>query len=70
MSVTIKFFVGKRLCAGETFARNMLFLLTASLCQNFNFILGPGDSLPDLSKNFNGLITSSYDFWLQLEERN
>nr|ARG41840.1 cytochrome P450 CYP304A1 [Bactrocera dorsalis] len=68
--VSLPFGAGKRLCAGETFARNMLFLLTASLCQNFNFTLGPEDSLPDLSKNFNGLITTPYDFWLQLEERN
>uniref|UniRef100_W8BF24 Putative cytochrome P450 304a1 n=2 Tax=Ceratitis capitata TaxID=7213 RepID=W8BF24_CERCA len=67
--VSLPFGAGKRLCAGETFARNMLFLLTTSLCQNFNFVLAPGDMLPDLSKNLNGLITTPYDFWLQLEER-
>ncbi|XP_053946868.1 probable cytochrome P450 304a1 isoform X1 [Anastrepha ludens] len=67
--VSLPFGAGKRLCAGETFARNMLFLLTTAMCQNFNFILGPGDALPDLTKNNNGLIITPYDFWLQLEER-
>ncbi|XP_067625773.1 probable cytochrome P450 304a1 [Eurosta solidaginis] len=67
--VSFPFGAGKRVCAGETFARNMLFLLVTSLCQNFNFVLGPEDVLPDLSKNFNGIIITPYDFWLQLQER-
>ncbi|XP_036324622.1 probable cytochrome P450 304a1 [Rhagoletis pomonella] len=68
--VSLPFGAGKRLCAGETFARNMLFLLTTAICQNFNFTLGPADSLPDLSKNLGGLIITPPDFWLQLEERD
>uniref|UniRef100_A0A1B0BLX1 Cytochrome P450 n=1 Tax=Glossina palpalis gambiensis TaxID=67801 RepID=A0A1B0BLX1_9MUSC len=67
--VSFPFGAGKRLCAGETFARNMLFLVTAALCQNFNFILADGDVLPDLSTNLSGLITSPMDYWVQLEER-
>ncbi|XP_073815610.1 probable cytochrome P450 304a1 isoform X5 [Musca autumnalis] len=67
--VSLPFGAGKRLCAGETFARNMLFLMTAAMCQNFNFVLGPNDKLPDLSTNLSGLSTSPRDFWVQLEDR-
>ncbi|EDW81725.2 uncharacterized protein Dwil_GK12215 [Drosophila willistoni] len=69
LDVSFPFGAGKRLCAGETFARNMLFLMTAAMCQHFNFTLAPGDQLPDLSKNLNGLIITPPDFWVQLEER-
>ncbi|XP_034659890.1 probable cytochrome P450 304a1 [Drosophila subobscura] len=69
LDVSFPFGAGKRLCAGETFARNMLFLMTSAMCQNFNFVLAPGDQLPDLSKNNNGLIINPPDFWLQLEDR-
>ncbi|XP_017464536.1 PREDICTED: probable cytochrome P450 304a1 [Rhagoletis zephyria] len=67
--ITMPFGAGKRLCAGETFARNIMFLIVTALCQNFNFILAPSDKLPDLSKNLNGLSTSPLDFWVQVEER-
>ncbi|XP_067616610.1 probable cytochrome P450 304a1 [Eurosta solidaginis] len=67
--ITLPFGAGKRLCAGETFTRNIMFLMTAALCQNFNFILAPGDKLPDLTKNLNGLSLTPLDFWIQLEER-
>jgi len=55
---------------GETFARNMLFLMTATMCQQFDFVLGPNDRLPDLSQNLNGLIISPPDFWVQLKDRH
>uniref|UniRef100_A0A1A9WHT3 Cytochrome P450 n=1 Tax=Glossina brevipalpis TaxID=37001 RepID=A0A1A9WHT3_9MUSC len=67
--VSFPFGAGKRLCAGETFARNMLFLITATICQNFNCILGDGDVLPDLSTTLSGLVTSPMNYWVQLEER-
>ncbi|XP_054747740.1 probable cytochrome P450 304a1 [Anastrepha obliqua] len=67
--ISLPFGAGKRLCAGETFARNIMFLMTTALCQNFNFVLAPGDELPDLSKNYSGLSITPLDFWVQLEER-
>ncbi|KAH8243800.1 hypothetical protein KR032_010219 [Drosophila birchii] len=70
LDVSLPFGAGKRLCAGETFARNMLFLMTATMCQHFDFVLAPGDQLPDLSKNLNGLIISPPDFWVQLQDRH
>ncbi|XP_005183115.1 probable cytochrome P450 304a1 [Musca domestica] len=66
---SLPFGAGKRLCAGETFARNMLFLMTATILQNFSFVLGPNDKLPDLRTNLSGLSTSPRDFWVQLEDR-
>ncbi|XP_055850308.1 probable cytochrome P450 304a1 [Episyrphus balteatus] len=67
--VSLPFGAGKRMCAGETFARNMLFLLFASLCQNFNIKLSPKESPPDLSKNNSGFIITPPDFWLTMEPR-
>ncbi|XP_055924040.1 probable cytochrome P450 304a1 [Eupeodes corollae] len=67
--VSFPFGAGKRLCAGETFARNMLFLLLSAICQNFNVVLGPGEPLPDMSKNVTGLIITTPDFWVNLEKR-
>lgn len=69
LDVSFPFGAGKRLCAGETFARNMLFLMTTAMLQHFDYVLAPGDSLPDLSKNNSGLIISPPDFWVQLQER-
>jgi len=70
LDVSLPFGAGKRLCAGETFARNMLFLMTSTMCQQFDFVLGPNDRLPDLSQNLNGLIISPPDFWVQLKDRH
>lgn len=33
---TLPFGAGKRLCAGETFSRNLMFVLVAALAQSFN----------------------------------
>ncbi|EDW24859.1 GL24372 [Drosophila persimilis] len=64
LDVSLQFVAGEGLCAGETFARNMLFLMTAPMCQNFNYV-----QAPDLSENQNGLIITPPDFWVQLENR-
>jgi len=67
--ISLPFGAGKRLCAGETFARNMLFLITSAICQNFDIVLGPGQKLPDMSKNISGIIQSPPDFWIYFENR-
>lgn len=62
------FGAGKRLCAGETFARNTMFLCIAALLQNFT--LKPADSnLPDLGETDCGLARMPKDFWIKLESR-
>lgn len=64
----MSFVAGKRLCAGETFARNKIFLTVTSILQNFN-LKPDGDTLPDLNQTSCGLIRIPDDFWLKLEAR-
>lgn len=66
---SLPFGAGKRLCAGETFARNMLFLFTAGFFQNFNVTVPDGGSIPDFSQNATGLIKTSPDFWVKVVPR-
>uniref|UniRef100_A0A1L8E4N0 Putative cytochrome n=1 Tax=Nyssomyia neivai TaxID=330878 RepID=A0A1L8E4N0_9DIPT len=66
---SLPFGAGKRLCAGETFARNTLFLIIAALAQNFNIKLPPSDKLPDQKENDTGLIVVPKEFWLKFESR-
>ena len=48
----ICFFPGKRLCAGETFSRQNMWLLLSGLLQNFTFTVPKGQKLP--SKDLKG----------------
>ncbi|GAB0087451.1 Cytochrome P450 [Sergentomyia squamirostris] len=66
---SLPFGAGKRLCAGETFARNTLFLVIAALAQNFNVKQPPGEKLPDLSENICGIITLTPQYWIKFEPR-
>ncbi|XP_055697776.1 probable cytochrome P450 304a1 [Phlebotomus papatasi] len=66
---SLPFGAGKRLCAGETFARNTLFLMISALAQNFNIRQPPSDRLPDLSKNYTGIIQLTPNYWLKFEAR-
>ncbi|CAD7091023.1 unnamed protein product [Hermetia illucens] len=67
--ISLPFGAGKRLCAGETFARNMLFLTAGAICQNFNIIRGKGESLPDPKETICGLIRTPPDYWVHYEIR-
>ncbi|XP_055587550.1 probable cytochrome P450 304a1 [Uranotaenia lowii] len=67
--ISVVFGAGKRLCAGETFARNTMFLMFAALMQNFNILQMPGEPLPDLNARKYGIITTTVPFWLQFEQR-
>jgi methyl farnesoate epoxidase/farnesoate epoxidase len=42
----VKFGAGKRVCFGETLARNMLFLVFSTLMQEFIFKIPEGDPTP------------------------
>lgn len=65
---SLPFGAGRRLCAGETFARNTMFLCIAALLQNFN--LKPHNGvLPNLHETECGLARMPRDFWIQLESR-
>nr|AKH45318.1 cytochrome P450 [Anopheles sinensis] len=66
---SLPFGAGKRLCAGETFARNIMFLALSALMQNFNIRQPPSDRLPDLTDRLTGVIVTPKDFWLRFEPR-
>lgn len=67
--ISVPFGGGKRLCVGETFSRNTLFLMFTALMQNFNIKPRPGDPLPDLGQRITGVVTSMEPFWLRFEAR-
>ncbi|XP_049532231.1 probable cytochrome P450 304a1 [Anopheles darlingi] len=66
---SLPFGSGKRLCAGETFARNTMFLIVAAVLQHFNLRQRASDGLPDLSKRSSDFIVSPQDFWILFEPR-
>lgn len=66
---SLPFGAGKRLCAGETFARNTLFLFISAFFQNFNISLPEGAEFPSLDKNKTGLITYTPEFWVKVTAR-
>ncbi|XP_058811722.1 probable cytochrome P450 304a1 [Topomyia yanbarensis] len=67
--ISIPFGAGKRLCAGETFARNTMFLIVSALVQNFDLKQPPTDNLPDISKRNTGIIITPNDYWVKFVPR-
>lgn len=59
------------MCAGETFARNILFLFLTAILQNFNISVPEGHTLPHpaLELQTSGLIKTQPDFWLKFDSR-
>uniref|UniRef100_A0A182ILM4 Uncharacterized protein n=1 Tax=Anopheles atroparvus TaxID=41427 RepID=A0A182ILM4_ANOAO len=66
---SLPFGTGKRLCAGETFARNTLFLVLTTIMQNFSLQPRTSDGLPDVSKRRTGFVTNPDDFWIKFVPR-
>jgi cytochrome P450 len=60
---------GKRLCAGETFARHFMFLILSALVQNFTVKGAPGKALPNTEADLPGIIVTKKDMWIRLEPR-
>lgn len=61
--------IGRRLCAGETFARNSIFLFLTALLQNFTVRAPDNQTIPNLKNASSGIFTSSPNFWLKFEAR-
>uniref|UniRef100_T1GV35 Cytochrome P450 n=1 Tax=Megaselia scalaris TaxID=36166 RepID=T1GV35_MEGSC len=66
---SLPFGAGKRLCAGETFARNMLFLMITALAQQFDFFLDKEQPFPLPEKNDCGIVVTAPDFWISVKCR-
>nr|UZE89832.1 cytochrome P450 CYP304W1 [Chrysoperla zastrowi sillemi] len=62
---SLPFGLGRRVCAGETFARNTMFLIYTGLLQNYKLTVPEGHPLPDLNDRLNGLVISPKDFWVK-----
>ncbi len=64
---TLHFIPGKRLCAGETYARNFLFLLFSAIFQNFNVSVPDESKLPRQNKT--GVVSYMPDHFLKFDVR-
>ncbi|KAK3908619.1 putative cytochrome P450 304a1 [Frankliniella fusca] len=60
---------GRRLCAGETFSRQNMFLFLGALLQNFVFDLGDDGYLPSEDDMVPGILVTPKSFWLRVTER-
>lgn len=63
------FGAGRRLCIGETFARNTIFLLITTLFQNFTISAPADERIPTRNENGTGIIRTPPDFWVKVEPR-
>lgn len=67
--ISLPFGAGKRLCAGETFSRNMEFLIVSTILQNFTLKTPSDEKPPNRKTNMTGIIAYSEEFWVQFESR-
>lgn len=67
--ISLPFGAGKRLCAGETFARNMLFLFTSAFLQAFSVHMPDGVKPYRFDENLTGSIRSTPDHWITVTAR-
>lgn len=65
---SLPFGAGKRLCPGETFARNIMFLMIAGLFQNINLEICE-EEITHPTENFTGIIAIPDDFWIRYSLR-
>nr|UZE89849.1 cytochrome P450 CYP304V1 [Chrysoperla zastrowi sillemi] len=65
------FGAGKRVCVGETFSRQNMFLFLSMLMQNFQFSVPDGESLPETTyQNYiNGINVAPKEFWIYAKPR-
>lgn len=64
---SLPFGAGRRVCAGETFSRNLIFLVISAIIQNFN--IPQNEKIPAPRETHTGVIRSAPDFWMILSNR-
>ena len=66
---SMQFGAGRRLCAGETFSRNILFLLTTAFFQAFTVQMPNGQKPFNFADNNTGTLKWSPDHWIEVISR-
>ncbi|XP_063824054.1 probable cytochrome P450 304a1 [Ostrinia nubilalis] len=66
---SLPFGAGRRLCAGETYARQTLFQVFAAFMQAFSVSTADGRPLTKPSKRIQGIITTIPEFWVRVTPR-
>ncbi|XP_068086666.1 probable cytochrome P450 304a1 [Anabrus simplex] len=68
--LTTPFGAGKRLCVGETFSRQIMFLFTAGLLQHFTFEPDDPANLPPITAAHPGFSLTPVDIWARIIPRS
>nr|QLI62181.1 cytochrome P450 32 [Streltzoviella insularis] len=66
---SLPFGAGRRLCAGETFARQTMFQVFAAFMQAFHVSTADGKPITKPSKRIQGIITTIPEFWIRVTSR-
>lgn len=66
---SLPFGAGKRLCAGETYARQSMFQVFAAFMQAFRVSPADGHRLHAPSRRIQGIITTIPEYWVQVTPR-
>ncbi|KAL0882245.1 hypothetical protein ABMA27_000780 [Loxostege sticticalis] len=66
---SLPFGAGRRLCAGETFARQTMFQVFAGFMQAFHVSTADGRPLTKPAKRIQGIITTIPEFWVRVTPR-
>jgi len=67
---SLPFGAGKRLCAGETFARNTMFLFIGAIMQHFSLSVPKGHKLPEPWKHTSGITLTMPSYMMQVKLRD
>lgn len=66
---SLPFGSGKRLCAGETFARNTMFLVVSAIVQNFDLMMPDNSTMPMPSDTCTGMFQFTPEYRLRFLPR-
>lgn len=66
---SVPFGAGKRLCAGETFSRNTMFLVFSALLQNFDITIPNDKKIPLPHEHCTGIFQYAPEYRLKFKTR-